>query len=104
MADVRTLRVFPDDINAHWVEVIDAVFEQTPWLGRTDAVAMHRRRAAMGDAPAGATRPAPPPRLKANWGVCCRPMHAFRGCSTRDGMGHRQRSGRGANGALQRRR
>ena len=59
MADVRILRVFPDDINAHWVEVIDAVFEQTPWLGRTDAVAMHRRRAAMGDAPAGATTPGP---------------------------------------------
>ncbi|MEC7097853.1 MAG: PD-(D/E)XK nuclease family protein [Candidatus Thermoplasmatota archaeon] len=49
----------PDDINAHWIEVIDAVFEQTPWLGRTDAVAMHRRRAAMGDAPAGATTPGP---------------------------------------------
>ena len=49
----------PDDINAHWIEVIHAVFEQTPWLERTDAVAMHRRRAAMGDAPAAATTPGP---------------------------------------------
>ena len=94
----------PDDINAHWVEVIDAVFEQTPWLDEPMLLrcidggqrwAMHRQEP---------PRPAPPPRLKANWGVCCRPMHAFRGGSTRDGMGHRQRSGRGANGALQRRR
>ncbi len=49
----------PADINAHWAQVVEAVFEQTPWLGRTDAVAMHRRRAAMGDPPAGASTPGP---------------------------------------------
>ncbi|MGB1579061.1 MAG: PD-(D/E)XK nuclease family protein [Candidatus Poseidoniaceae archaeon] len=51
----------PDDLNAHWSEAIEAVFEQTPWLGRTDAVAMHRRRAAIGDPPPGATSPEPAP-------------------------------------------
>ena len=51
----------PDDLNTHWSGVIDAVFEQTPWLGRSDAVAVHRRRAAMGDSPAGATTPGPAP-------------------------------------------
>ena len=49
----------PADLNAHWLAVISEVFEQTPWLGRTDAVATHRRRAAMGDAPSGATTPGP---------------------------------------------
>jgi hypothetical protein len=49
----------PDDLNAHWLSVVAEVFEQTPWLGRTDAVATHRRRAAMGDAPSGATTPGP---------------------------------------------
>lgn len=49
----------PTDLNAHWLSVVADVFEQTPWLGRTDAVATHRRRAAMGDAPSGATMPGP---------------------------------------------
>ena len=49
----------PEDLNTHWSDVMEAVLEQTPWLGRTDAVARHRRRAAMGDAPATATTPGP---------------------------------------------
>lgn len=58
----------PNDVDAHWISTIDAMFEQTPWLGRTDAVAMHRRRASMGHAPAGPTAAAPAPRPEGELG------------------------------------
>ena len=58
----------PQDLDAHWRSTIDAVFEQTPWLARTDAVAMHRRRAAMGDGPPSATGPTPSPRPEGELG------------------------------------
>lgn len=37
-----------DDAAAVWRERVSELLQQTPWLGRMDAVAMHRRRSAIG--------------------------------------------------------